>query len=210
MTIIITPTTRCQIFYWYAEAGRNHTDSQAWEASWTTELLRSDTLAPLVSKVLARLESKLREKAAIPDIQFGFRDKRGTIEQVHRWFNAFIQHSRHENTLPSSVCPTPSAESRAKDLSRNWRRQFLPSVLEVLPSYLKDRHLYVKHEGERTRIQPFLFGYVRQLTESCRPSHPYDDIPKALNINVRTTRCALLSLRSSLCHAKPTRLQVEN
>jgi hypothetical protein len=78
------------------EGSPNYHHPQTWENTRQSYIIQAISLLPFLSKLfeklfLTRLQPLLHEQRTILDHQFGFRQKRATIEQVHRVTNAITE-----------------------------------------------------------------------------------------------------------------------
>lgn len=103
---------------------------------------------------LKRLNIVIAEKKIIPDHQFGFRKRHGTIEQVHRQVEEI--HKAFENK--KYCCAAFLDISQAFD--RVWHEGLLYKIKKLLPtnyyiflkSYLANRFFYVKQGEDATQL----------------------------------------------------------
>jgi len=96
----------------------------------------------------------LMAKQLIPDHQFGFRPKHGTIEQEHR-----LMHKIHEDFNNKNFC-TANFIDISQAFDKVWHpgllyklKQALPhSMYSILKSYFTDRMFQVKYQEEYTSL----------------------------------------------------------
>lgn len=126
---------------------------------------RPISLLPIVSKVfekllLKRLLPHIESHRLIPDHQFGFRQKHGTIEQVHRLID--IIHNNIEEKKLSSVAFLDITQA----FDKVWHTGLLYKIKKNLPinfytilcSYLDKRHFLIKHQEEYTSLHTIKSG----------------------------------------------------
>ena len=130
--------------------GKNAVDAKSY---------RPISLLPIPSKVmeilfLRRLLPHISERNLLPDHQFGFRQRHGTIEQVHRLVEN-IQNAFETNKYCSS-----SFLDISQAFDRVWHEGLLFKIKSNLPvnyynfirSYLEKRHFFVKQGAETTSL----------------------------------------------------------
>lgn len=120
---------------------------------------RPISLLPILSKIcekilLRRISPILTETKAIPDHQFGFRQKHSTVEQVHRVCNVIMDTLERKEYCSSAFLDIQQAFDRV------WHEGLLSKLKNVLPhsfhpllsSYLTDRIFQVAESGETSNF----------------------------------------------------------
>lgn len=126
---------------------------------------RPISLLPLLSKVLEilflkRLMPIVTQKNLIPDHQFGFRKKHGTIEQIHRLVETI------NNAFESKEYCTAAFLDISQAFDKVWHKGLLYKIKKLLPinfymfieSYIQERHFYVQEAGETSSIKNIRAG----------------------------------------------------
>lgn len=126
---------------------------------------RPISLLPIMSKIferlfLTRLNPVISELNIIPNHQFGFRQRHGTIEQVHRVVDK-IRLSQEKKEYCSAVFIDIS-----QAFDKVWHegllyklKLYLPHpYYEVLKSYLTERHFMIKLRNEYSPLAPIMAG----------------------------------------------------
>lgn len=126
---------------------------------------RPISLLPIVSKVyeklfLIKLRPIINSKQLIPNHQFGFREKHGTIEQVHR------VHRNIKTAIEKKEYSTAAFLDVTQAFDKVWIEGLLFKLklnlpypyYEVLKSYLSDRHFMIKLNEELTSIHDIKSG----------------------------------------------------
>jgi len=108
------------------------------------------TLSKLLEKlVLNKLTPILEEKKIIPNHQFGFRKKHGTVEQVHRLVHIITQG--YENKMYASALFIDVSQAFdkvwTKGLIHKIKMHFPKNISEFLSSYLTNRKFIVKYKN---------------------------------------------------------------
>ena len=102
--------------------------------------------------LLQRLQPILHERETIPDFQFGFRKKHGTIEQVNRIVNKISSDLEGKRYCSAAFLDISQAFDKV------WYTGLLYKLKKLLPhdyylvlrSYLQGRYFFVKHQDEFT------------------------------------------------------------
>lgn len=126
---------------------------------------RPISLLPVFSKVLEKLYAKelniiLTERKIIPNHQFGFRNKHGTIEQVHRLVNQINKDLNAKRYCSAAFLDISQAFDKVWHSGLQVKlKKLLPHPnYEFLKSYLTDRHFIVKQGTEYTDLYPIHSG----------------------------------------------------
>jgi len=109
---------------------------------------------------LTRIKQKLQETRIIPDLQFGFRQKHTTTEQVHRITSVI------NKTLESYTYCTAALLDIGQVFDKVWHEGLLyktktlfpDSIYKILKSYLENRYFLLKYREEYTSLHPVLSG----------------------------------------------------
>lgn len=117
---------------------------------------RPISLLPVISKLfervlLKRMSPALADRKIIPEHQFGFRQRHGTTEQVHRVYDTIRSALENKEYCSSAFLDIQQAFDRV------WHEGLLCKIKTFLPhtyytllnSYLKDRIFQIK-DGEET------------------------------------------------------------
>lgn len=120
---------------------------------------RPISLLPIPAKILEslfvdRLMTVIEEKAIIPNHQFGFRKKHGTIEQIHRIVETINHTFEHNKYCTAAFLDISQAFDKV------WHDGLLYKLKKLLPinfylflkSYVQDRYFYVKEEGDSSPL----------------------------------------------------------
>ena len=126
---------------------------------------RPISLLPVISKLFEKLLIKrinpiIETRNLIPAHQFGFREKHGTIDQVHRITNII-----EEALEKKRVCSTVFLDV-AQAFDRVWHKgltykltQYLPKQYsQILESYITDRYFRVKQEEAYSELKEIRAG----------------------------------------------------
>lgn len=126
---------------------------------------RPISLLPIVSKAfeilfMKRLTPELAKSKLIPAHQFGFREGHGTVEQVHRLVSKINNAFEHKQYCSAAFLDISQAFDRV------WHEGLLYKTLNALPvnfyllikSYLSQRHFYVKHGEDRSKLHAIEAG----------------------------------------------------
>lgn len=126
---------------------------------------RPISLLPMLSKVFEKIYIKklneiIKSNKLIPDYQFGFRNKHGTIEQVHRVVNQINKDLERKRYCSAVFLDISQAFDKVwhVGLLSKLKKTLPYDMYEVLKSYLHNRHFMVEHQDECTEIQPILAG----------------------------------------------------
>jgi hypothetical protein len=92
---------------------------------------RPISLLSIISKIfekiiLVRLQKIIAEQALIPNIQFGFRPKHSTVEQIHRVMHKILQALENKEFAPSIFLDVSCAFDRV------WHDGFIYKLQKVL------------------------------------------------------------------------------
>lgn len=120
---------------------------------------RPISLLPILSKVFEKLYVKrlkliINQKKLIPDHQFGFRDRHGTIEQVHRLVNQINKDLNAKRYCSAAFLDVSQAFDRVWHTGLQFKlKTLLPHPhYQLLKSYLTDRQFLVKQGSEYTDL----------------------------------------------------------
>lgn len=126
---------------------------------------RPISLLPVLSKLFEKIFIKKLNKVIasdnlIPDYQFGFRNKHGTIEQIHRIVNQINADLEKKRYCSAAFLDITQAFDKV------WHTGLLYKLKKVLPydiyltlkSYLQNRHFLVENLDECTELHPILAG----------------------------------------------------
>ena len=121
------------------------------KSSYYVKSYRPISLLPILSKVmelrfLKEITPFVERKRLIPDHQFGFRKKHGTVEQVHRVVD-IINTAFDEKKYCTSVFL-----DIAQAFDKVWHNGLLYKAKKILPasffhflySYIRKRHFFLK------------------------------------------------------------------
>ncbi|CAG4981210.1 unnamed protein product [Colias eurytheme] len=139
-----------------AKPGKNPVEAQSY---------RPISLLPIPSKILEililrRLTPIISEKKLLPDHQFGFRQRHGTIEQVHR----LVEHI-NETYEKKKYC-TAAFLDISQAFDRVWhdgllfkvKKNLSSNFYSLIKSYLSDRYFFVKQAEETTELKSIQAG----------------------------------------------------
>lgn len=109
---------------------------------------------------LSRMNPILMERKIIPNHQFGFRKKHGTIEQVHRLVDSIYTCFEKKEYCSAAFLDISQAFDRV------WHEGLLYKIKEMLPinyclflkSYLNERRFFVKHGEDTSDLQEIYAG----------------------------------------------------
>lgn len=120
---------------------------------------RPISLLPIVSKIferllLKRLQPIIINQNLIPDHQFGFRPKHGTIEQIHRVVNVINYTLEEKKFCSAAFLDITQAFDKVWHTGLLYKlKMALPhNFYVILKSYLTDRHFQVKYKSEQTSL----------------------------------------------------------
>lgn len=126
---------------------------------------RPISLLPIISKifekiVLARLQPIIETNRLLPSIQFGFRGKHSTIEQVHRLVHTISQSLEKKQFAPAVFLDVSNAFDRVWHQGLMYKLQkMLPSNLcSLMASYLQDRTFSIQVGIESSDWKPISAG----------------------------------------------------
>lgn len=123
------------------------------------------SLLPVLSKLfekifIKKLNAVIKSKNLIPDYQFGFRNKHGTIEQIHRVVNKVNRDLEGKRYCSGVFLDITQAFDKVWHTGLFSKlKKYLPiNMYEVLKSYLQNRHFLVEQQDECSDLQPILAG----------------------------------------------------
>lgn len=126
---------------------------------------RPISLLPIISKVfeklfLKRLQVLIDEDLVVPGHQFGFRQKHGTVEQVHRVVHTIRQCLENKQFCSAAFLDVSQAFDKVWHTGLLFKiKKFLPhSVFPILKSYLSNRTFQIKHQNNITDLYPIESG----------------------------------------------------
>lgn len=126
---------------------------------------RPISLLPILSKVfekiyVKRLKAIIDKREIIPEHQFGFRNKHGTIEQVHRLVNKINKDLNAKRYCSTAFLDISQAFDKVWHKGLQYKlKTYLPHPhFQLLKSYLSDRHFLVKQGQEYTDLHPIQSG----------------------------------------------------
>jgi hypothetical protein len=126
---------------------------------------RPISLLPVLSKVLEKLLLKrltpiLQKKHLIPSHQFGFRQRHGTIEQVHRVVKAASNALEEKMYCSAAFLDVKQAFDKVwhQGLCYKLKLNLPHDMFSILKSYLSQRYFYLKLEDHCTNLHPILAG----------------------------------------------------
>lgn len=126
---------------------------------------RPISLLPILSKVFEKLLQKrlnpvIEERKLLPNHQFGFRCKHGTIEQVHRVVNKINRDMEHKRYCSAAFLDVSQAFDKVwhTGLMYKLKKNLPAQYYLILKSYISNRYFYVKQEGTYTRLYPINAG----------------------------------------------------
>lgn len=129
------------------------------------ESYRPISLLPILSKVfekllLQKLLPILKHKNIIPDHQFGFRMKHGTIEQIHRVVNKITQSIEKKQYCSAAFLDIAQAFDKVWHKGLLYKlKKILPNTFyDILRSYLNNRYFQVKFKQEYSNFYPIESG----------------------------------------------------
>lgn len=108
------------------------------------------TLSKMLEKtILRRIMPSLLERKVIPEHQFGFRERHGTVEQTHRVCDTIRKSLEQREYCSSAFLDIQQAFDKVwhKGLLCKIKQNISHSYFLILKSYLEDRIFYVK-EGD--------------------------------------------------------------
>lgn len=126
---------------------------------------RPISLLPILSKIferilLGKLQPYIQRKDIIPQHQFGFRNKHGTIEQIHKITNCI------KSALEDSKYCTGVFLDIAQAFDKVWHEGLIKKIENLLPSkfhkilysYIKNRKFKVDYKNHITKEYPIAAG----------------------------------------------------
>ena len=126
---------------------------------------RPISLLPVASKVyesllLLRLLPIIKEKKLIPDHQFGFRQKHGTIDQVHRLVSKIHNTFEGKEYCAAAFLDISQAFDRVwhEGLLYKIKNSFPGNIFLILKSYLRDRYFFVQSGEALSKLCPIAAG----------------------------------------------------
>lgn len=181
---------------------------------------RPISLLPVISKVfekvlLYRLSRELAERSIIPDHQFGFRQRHGTVEQAHRVYREIRETLERKEYCSAAFLDIKQAFDRV------WHKGLLCKIKSFLPhtyfgiikSYLSDRMFQIKEGNCTSSFHSILAGVPQGSVLGPMLYTIYTcDLPQREDVVVATfaddtailarSKCpneASMKLQSSLC-----------
>jgi len=126
---------------------------------------RPISLLPIISKVFEKLYIKklnyiIEKRKIIPEHQFGFRNKHGTIEQVHRLVNQINADLNAKRYCSAAFLDISQAFDKVWHTGLQVKlKKLLPHPdYQLLKSYLTDRYFIVNQGDEHTELNPIYSG----------------------------------------------------
>lgn len=126
---------------------------------------RPISLLPMLSKVfekiyVKRLKLIIDERKLIPAHQFGFRNKHGTIEQIHRIVDKINSDLEAKRFCSAAFLDLSQAFDRVWHTGLYYKlRKNLPHPhYQLIKSYLTNRHFLVKQNNNYSDINPIQSG----------------------------------------------------
>lgn len=126
---------------------------------------RPISLLPILSKLfekalLKRIKPILIAKKLIPDHQFGFRDKHGTIEQIHRVIDVVAKALEEKKFCSAAFLDISQAFDKVWHIGLLYKLKLYlpPQIYLILKSYLQNRHFFVKTQDEQSTLQSIQAG----------------------------------------------------
>lgn len=126
---------------------------------------RPISLLPVLSKIfekllLGRLLPIIEERNLIPSHQFGFRNRHGTIEQVHRVVKKISDDLEHKRYCSAAFLDISQAFDKVwhDGLCYKLKKNLPHPYYQLLKSYLKERYFLVKYQDEYTSLYPIYSG----------------------------------------------------
>ncbi len=146
------------------------------------------TVSKVFEKILqARLKKIIAEKNILPDIQYGFREKHSTVEQVHRLTHHISQSIENGEFCPTVFLDISSAFDRVwhDGLISKLSKIIPPAYCELIKDYLSDRSFRVKVGTDFSRYHPILAGVPQGsvLGPTLYLLYTYD-IPQDSNVTI--------------------------
>lgn len=126
---------------------------------------RPISLLPVLSKVfekllLKRLQPVLTSKQLIPEHQFGFRQQHSTIEQIHRIVTKISEDFEKKRYCSAAFLDISQAFDKVwhTGLLYKLKQQLPHHFYQILKSYIENRHFYVRHQDEQTKLYSIQSG----------------------------------------------------
>lgn len=120
---------------------------------------RPISLLPMLSKLfekalLSRIKPILVAKKLIPFHQFGFREKHGTIEQIHRVVDVVAKDLEQKRYCSAAFLDISQAFDKVwhTGLLYKLKLHLPPQIYMVLKSYLQNRHFFVKMQDDQSTL----------------------------------------------------------
>jgi hypothetical protein len=130
-----------------------------------TSSYRPIALLPVLSKIferifLTRLKDQITTRKILPDEQYGFREKHGTTEQVHRLVSYITQALEDKEYSPAVFIDV------SKAFDKVWHEGLIHKLSNLLPTpycklikeYLQERYFRVKVGTEYSDFTPINAG----------------------------------------------------
>lgn len=151
---------------------------------------RPISLLPIIAKlfekvVLSRIQTIIIRKKMLPDIQFGFRQKHATIEQIHRVVHSISQALENKEYAPTAFLDVSSAFDKVwhEGLLHKISPHFPAPLSLLLSSYLSRRSFQVFTGSEHSGIHPIAAGVPQGSVLGPTLFLLYTmDIPQARNV----------------------------
>lgn len=171
---------------------------------------RPISLLPVISKMfekilLSRLLDEMTQRNIIPDHQFGFRQRHGTVEQIHRVCNTIRDTLERKEYCSSVFLDVQQAFDRV------WHRGLLSKIKSLLPctfftiieSYLTDRLFQIKEDECTSPLHRILAGVPQgSVLGPVLYSIFTCDLPQTNNVTVATFADDTAILACSSCPKK--------
>lgn len=126
---------------------------------------RPISLLPILSKVfekllLERLKPIIEQRGLIPNHQFGFRNRHGTIEQVHRIVKEINRDLENKRLCSAAFLDISQAFDKVwhDGLFYKLKKNLPHHFYSLLRSYLSNRHFLVKHQNDYTELHTINAG----------------------------------------------------
>lgn len=126
---------------------------------------RPISLLSVISKIFekiiqSRLNEIIAEKNLLPSIQFGFRAKHSTIEQINRVSSAILQALENKEFAPTVFLDVSNAFDKVwhEGLVHKLRGKIPDCFRLLIASYLKDRSFEVHIGSESSELKPISAG----------------------------------------------------
>ena len=126
---------------------------------------RPISLLPIIAKlfervVLSRIQTAIVQKKMLPDIQFGFRQKHATTEQIHRVVHTISQALENKEYAPTAFLDVSNAFDKVwhEGLIHKITPHFTSPLCLLISSYLSRRTFQVFIGAEHSGIFPIAAG----------------------------------------------------